>query len=160
MDKYADIITAVAAFFALFISIYSAAISRNEVVSSSISSSRIDWIKEVRKLLYEFLSEYRHQNRKDVMIDLYTHIVLFFNHRGDTYKNLIESMKKCINNGYSDENYWNVVTFGQHALDLSWRRMKREAGVSFKREKYNSNMYRKEEKEKSKSITWNADIKK
>lgn len=161
MEYFVNFSTVLAAFLALLISLYSAWISKRGVVTEAISSNRIEWVGNVRKLLFSFLAEYRKAlPDSEILINVYTQIVLYCNPQGDTYKGLITAMKCGINTGYSDECYWSIVREGQKVLDSSWRRMKREAGVTFWREKMNAWKYARESNEKVKLPVWDADIQK
>lgn len=161
MEYFVNLSTVLAAFLALLISLYSAWISKRSVVTGIISSNRIEWCDYIRKLLFEFLAEYKkEQPDKGTLIDAYTRIALYCNPQEEIQNKLISVMKHGINEGYTDDCYWSIVQGGQQVLYTSWRRMKREAGVTYKREKRNARRYKKENNERATWPVWYADIRK
>lgn len=157
-----DILTASAAAIAVIVSFYAVWISRRGVITAAISANRIEWIGEVRGLIRDFLIEYKRVARKENLTDIYSHIMLFLNPYSDVYVGLAEAMKRCINEGYTDDNYWSVVQNGQIVLDISWRRIKREAGVTYNRERRNGRRARREKNKKrdGSRLFWSADLRK
>ena len=160
---FPDYATVAISAIALFIAFYTAWISRRSVIANSISAQRIEWIGEVRNLIGDFASEYRNNpTNKNHLIELYTRIVLYFNPNSPDYIGIVDSMKACIDcREYSIDLYWNVISHGQTLLDISWRRMKREAGVSYDRENRNtkklqSERKRREKKQGTSAPAWSA----
>ncbi len=117
--------------FTLYISYRTLAVSQRNLITETISVNRVNWISSVRKLIYNFLCEYKGERRSNELIKIYTEITLYCNPKHNTYSNLIESMKKCIlSQRYDDSLYWAVLENGQCVLDASWVRMKFEAGIT------------------------------
>lgn len=128
----AEIIVAVAAVGALVFSFFSWRQSKQALIAQSVSANRINWIGTVRNLIHTFLCEYNKEiiNTKK-LIDIYTEIALYCNPKHETYKNLIESLEKCISSGsFCKESYLQVLWEGQCVLDAAWMRLKQESGIS------------------------------
>lgn len=131
-----DILTVVIAAISIVISLWSASISRKNMIATNIASNRMEWIKAVRSLVVDFLNEYEDKNTdKKELIKVYNHLLLYFDTSGRTYTNLVNAMKKCLEEGYKRENSWAVIESAQEALDGPWVRMKREAGISGREER-------------------------
>ncbi len=130
----ANVFSAGAAIVAVVVSFYAVRISRRSVITSVVSTYRVEWVDRVRELIYSFLIEYRGQCRKEELINIYTHVLLFLYPNHETYAEVVESMKQCINGDYCEDNYWDLVTKGQLVLRGPWLRLKREAGITSKRE--------------------------
>ena len=132
-----DILTAIAAIIALGVSIWSAYISKRNLIASAITSNRIEWIKTVRSLIADFLKEYEKKSEdKSELINIYEELMLYFNPTGKTYVSLVNALKTCLDETkeYSIENSCAVISGAQTLLDSTWVRMKREAGISKKLE--------------------------
>ena len=141
------LLTAVVALAAIVVSIISAMISRTNVITTAISTNRIEWISAVRELIFEFLSEYRSESPDKKKLGLLsTHIMLYLNRRNDDYILLVSALQKCLDTGYTDALYADLVDAAQDVLNSVWLRMKREAGIRKWHEIKISNSIKKERK--------------
>ncbi|SBW02751.1 hypothetical protein KL86CLO1_11691 [uncultured Eubacteriales bacterium] len=145
-DNQLSILTIIVSGIAVLISLFSAWISRRSIITNAISSNRIEWIAIVRNLIRDFVKEYSGGSNIPVLTNIYSELVLYFNPNGEVYAGLVNAMKKAILEGYTAQNHWNILNCGQAVLDSSWKRMKRESGMSFKTELKISKSFVKERK--------------
>ena len=152
-----DIITALAALLALVISFWSARISKRNLISTAITSNRIEWIVTVRKLIFSFVKQCEEDfsDKKKLKI-IYEEIVLYFNSKEVVYSGLVEAMKKCIT-GEDESEILQVVSKGQQVLRYVWILMKREAGISTRFERSNVRIA-SEKWDQSEKDVWSVQI--
>lgn len=141
------VVSSILSILAFIISVGNFLIERRKVVTESIAINRMEWIKDVRKLMMDFLNAYLQKQSKDKLqilrmrIDLYTRI------DSEAYERLNEQLDHCINNPFSIENYNLLLLECQRVLNSVWRRMKLESGINDKRDKKIQKLIRKMEQD-------------
>lgn len=131
-----NLLTAITALLAVITSVFSYLLSKRRATIEHITVNRMDWIKEVRQLCADFLSEFNSDSANaDKLKELYIHIQLYG--YGKPYEALFEALEVCIDHAnftscqkkkYSDK----ALFCAQQVLHDVWLRMKREAGISKK----------------------------
>lgn len=81
--------------------------------------------------MFDFLKEYRKPDFKKQKLELISaHIMLYLNHKNKEQRQFVSVLQECLNYGYSDALYANLVNEAQEVLSSVWVKMKREAGIS------------------------------
>lgn len=124
-----DFITIFLAFAAFVISIVTAITNRKKLITSAISSNRIEWIKEVRALMFDFINEYKINTNKTRLHILASQIMLYLNRQND-YSEFVDAIRRCVDFEYSESNHLHLVNSTQDMLNSVWRRMKLETGLN------------------------------
>lgn len=124
------IITTILSILAFALSLVNFLLEKKKLVSQFIASNRMDWIKEVRELLFDFTKCYYQGKSKEklrickIKIDMYTRM------NDPAYNDLNNIMEKCIENEFCMEDYNKLIESCQFVLGAPWKRMKAEAGIS------------------------------
>ena len=98
----------------------------------------MDWIKQVRSLLSDFTCEYVKDEFKkyNKMLELIIQVEFFMRRGQESYDGLINHMKKCCINKYSERDYDLLILHSQYVLNRTWRRLVTEGrGKPFLSEK-------------------------
>ena len=133
--KAQEILTLVISFVSLIISIFTFWINKRKNTNEIITKNRLDWIKQVRTLLQEFLNEYISNKPKTDLLITRNKIALYFRTGVVSYSKLLNQIDRCIEYGYDKENCDKLISEGQNVLSEVWIRMKREAGMNEKTDK-------------------------
>jgi len=150
-----DIVSATTAFLAVVISLLSYFNSRRKTTIDSITTNRMEWIKEVRNYCASFLFEFNKSTPDlNVLRDLSMKIQL--HGYGDTYTELFDSLNECIQlaeKGNTDvyaKDFASqqLLQSSQEVLNGVWWRMKREAGISAMKDKIINKAYNKRYKKR------------
>ncbi len=141
-----DFLTIFLALAAFVISIITAMTHRKELITSAISSNRIEWIKEVRALMFDFITEYKINTNKTRLHILSSHIMLYLNRQND-YSEFVDAVRRCVDLEYSETNHLHLVNSTQDMLNSVWRRMKLETGLKVN---YDNNVKAKLKKDNQK----------
>ena len=145
-----DLLAAIIALAAFVVSVVSAMISRTNVITTTISANRIEWIGSVRNLMFDFLKEYRKPDFKKQKLELISaHIMLYLNRKNKEQRQFVSVLQECLNYGYSDALYANLVNEAQEVLSSVWVKMKREAGIRRWHEVWITNRLKAEKKRKA-----------
>ena len=137
-----QIITSLIAIASLVVSL---SMKFHELKASSITIQRIDWIKTVRDLCAEFIIEFsKDAPKKSKLDELAIRIKLYGRRKNDRitndYYNLYEGIDKCLKkwnttNTQEKEKYKDLmIGVSQDMLQSAWDHMKRESGISEKRD--------------------------
>ena len=138
-----NIITGAIAITSLIVSLYK---KNHEIRTSSITSQRMEWIKDVIMLCAEFLIEYNKDTPNVVKLqELEIKIKLHGrkkteNPDGD-YEKLYAAIENCIKDVIKNDNCDkkehedDMLVASQDMLQSVWKRMKQEAGISKNRDK-------------------------
>jgi hypothetical protein len=122
-------IAAISSFIAIIISILNWFIATRRLKVEAITKNRIEWIKDVRNILYLFANAYRHINEEE-MSTQYTKLMPFISLPNDVYQELITAMDVCISDRSYDETHSkNLIKSTQDTLKSAWALMKKEAGI-------------------------------
>ena len=133
-----EYITMIGAVSAIIISIFSLFESKRKLITSAISSNRIKWIADVREAMNEFLAEYLkglNAERNQYNLRIARAKIELFMSGSKTYKLFLAQLEKCSTEDFSADDYNNFIIQAQDVLNSTWRLMKREAGITYKREK-------------------------
>ena len=142
-----DYITLISAVVAVIVSVFSLVESKRKLVLNAITANRIIWISEVREAVQEFLTEYLAQNDDKARLrETRVKIELYIS-GSETNTAFANNLEKCSLSPFSENDYKKFVESAQDVLNGTWRRMKREAGISFS---FDNRLARKMEKEMGK----------
>lgn len=145
MENAITLIVAILAFISSVASLIITIVNeRNRVKTDVVTKNRIDWIKDVRSLMMQFLEIYIEDNyngdkRKKKLMIISSKINLYFREGVKSYALLTKILNKCANNNYNDEDLELLIEIAQIAFSDVWVRTKREAGI----EKKEDNRYEK-----------------
>lgn len=110
-------------------------------VLHSITLNRIEWIKQIRELVAQFLCAYIDKEPESVLRKVKVRIeLLVHNNYSDDYSHLVKALEECCKNAasaYSKETTDltnEVVLATQYSLYRVWTRMKIEGGQSKKKD--------------------------
>ena len=120
-----NVISMVTAFAALIGVILSAVSTRQQIAAQTITSNRMDWIKEVRELLKEFVTEYVRKENADYqkMRELKGKVELYLKEGEEDYDILVRQMDYCCTFPYSEEGYFLLIRSSQYVLNRTWQRL-------------------------------------
>lgn len=127
-----DFASIVLSIIATIVSILSLSLSKRQLVNTTITNNRIEWINSVRKLVHEFIAIYIDDNTDNVLKkkSLSANIKLYVRDDAVFYGNFIYVLEKCTANSFNELDYNNLIRATQDMLADVWNRMKREAGIS------------------------------
>lgn len=134
-------VTLVAAILTFIVSIATAIITiineRNHIKTKTITAHRVDWIKDVRNLVMQFLEVYiepssDNEERRIKLITLSSKIVLYFRKNVKSYDELTNMLNRCIKEEFSSENLHLLIEKAQIVFSDVWKRAKHESGISNK----------------------------
>jgi len=101
-------------------------------VLHSITLNRIEWIKQMRELVAQFLCAYIDKEPESVLRKVKVRIELLVrNNYSDDYSHLVKALEECCKTAYSKETTDltnEVVLATQYSLYCAWTRMKIESG--------------------------------
>ena len=135
MDNIVSIITIFLSIMAFFISIYNLVLTRRKVITEFVSVNRIDWIKDVRELMFNFAECYYDRQSKDKLRMCKTKIDLYTRMNDPAYNDLNDILEKCIQNEFNKDDYNKLIIECQKVLGAPWARMKDESGISSRQDK-------------------------
>lgn len=119
----------------LCISLLTIILQKKAVSTQTISINRVQWIKDVRNLLFEFIKEYITKANKRKLYYIRCKISLYMRKGVDSYEGLLNALDKCVNEKANDQNCQNLINEAQIVLADVWKRMKREAMITEKLDK-------------------------
>ena len=126
-----DYLTLISAIVAVVVSIFSLIESKRKLILGAITSNRIIWIGELREAIQEFLREYlAKSDDKNSLRVARVRIELYIS-GSETYTAFSNQLEKCSTDPFSEDDYRKFIENAQDVLSSTWRRMKREAGISF-----------------------------
>lgn len=135
-----EIATIIVAFASLVISALAYFVSKRKVFTDLIATNRLDWIKEVRALLTQFINKYLDGAEKNELNKIRYEVELYFGrYKYDT--ELSKILEKFVENEEDDIKVLLKVI--QPVLASPWLRMKLETGVSMKQDTTIANKVRK-----------------
>ena len=130
----AEIITSVISTVALIISIANVIYVKKQISVDAITKCRVDWIKDVRLLLQDFLTEYNGNRDVNKLRIIRNKICLYLRSGVSSYKNLKNALDLCIQTADPSISTYNpidgVIEAAQTTLSNVWIRAKREAGIT------------------------------
>ena len=103
---------------------------KQDTITQSITTNRIEWISNVRTLMSEFLCAYIDKRPKEDLVKLMCKVRLYFYDESTNYSDFYACMKKCCENPYSEENAEELIQKTQIILKGPWVRIKIEGGQS------------------------------
>ena len=132
MEIITACVTGLVSIGALALSIYSVYQVKRKLIADAITLNRIEWIANVRSLLMEFIRIYRSNGTvKEDMEILLCNVKLYMNSHNSYYSNLFKIMQKCIDDDlYIQGNMDEFIKASQSVLNMTWVRMKLEAGIT------------------------------
>lgn len=135
MDNIISIITIILSIMAFCVSVYNLVLARRKVITEFISANRIDWIKDVRKLMFNFAECYYSRKSKDKLRICKTKIDLYTRMNDPAYNDLNAILEKCIQDEFNEDDYKKLIIECQKVLGAPWARMKEESGISSRQDK-------------------------
>lgn len=131
MDS-AIIAAAVGAFSAIVVSLVTMATNRKEIKSEAISKNRVEWIKDVRNLIMQFLDEYMNKEKADkVLLEKQRNkISLYLRPHVNSYERLLNALDDCIKCDYDELKCNELIKSAQAVFSEVWIRAKMESGIS------------------------------
>ena len=135
------ILPIIVSIIALVVSIISIFVDKKKTTLEIITQNRIEWIKEVRNLLKEFIEVYTKNGDNEQFLIIKNKISLYVRDGVTSYKELIEQLNHCVANGYNQKDCNKLIQKAQNVLSEVWIRMKREAGISKKEDNRYSKMF-------------------
>ncbi len=133
--EFETIIALVTSVSAFLISLINITINKRKISTETISKNRIDWIKDVRELVAEFISLYVNKAPKNEQKIIRNKICLYMRSGVISYSEFLDQMDICINEDYSDENCNKLISKAQIVFSDVWIRMKMESGIKNKDDK-------------------------
>jgi len=149
LEIISDNIALISAITAIIVSIFSFFQSKRNSVLTSISSNRINWINELRNEIHEFLKEYLRQGENEYKLRMIRAKIELYLSNSEFYSDFSKQLKQCSERPFSEDDYNKLVNEAQIVFNDVWRRMKREAGISYNSDK---RLSRKIEREKQNKI--------
>lgn len=129
MDIFIKILPIIISCFALLVSFMTYKNERNNVISKVVSTDRIKWISNVRRLTSLFLEQYiKGADKMDLKITK-SKIDLYIIFNKNVYTAFEEKLNYCIENTYTDKDYEELVIETQKVLNSAWIRVKTETGI-------------------------------
>lgn len=129
-------ITTILSLLALIISILGFFLNKRTLLTEVITKQRIEWISNVRASITTFVSACLYEECEAAMLEAKARVELYLNQNNTEHLLLIEAMDNCIavrENAKANIN--QVILAGQFVMNQSWKRMKRESGMSYRFEK-------------------------
>ena len=139
-----DYLTLISAIVAVIVSILSLMESKRRLILSAITSNRIIWISELREAMQEFLKEYLAMSDDKNSLRVSRVKIELYISGSKMYAAFSNQLEKCSIDPFSEEDYKKFIENAQDVLNSTWRRMKREAGISFS---FDNRLAQKMEKE-------------
>lgn len=136
MENTITLIAAISAFLTSIISIIVTLHNhQKQVKTETITRNRIDWIKDVRLLVMEFLTIYiddslSENQRNQKLILTKNKICLYLRKEVTSYQNLVNALNVCIDNKYDTDKCNYLIEKTQEVLSEVWIRTKMEAGIT------------------------------
>lgn len=100
---------------------------KQNLITHTLTTNRLQWIADVRALLNEFLCAYIDQKPEKELRKLKAHIELFLVDK-PTYQELTPCMENCCSHSYTEESYKKLIIASQNVLQEVWIRIKIEGG--------------------------------
>ncbi len=117
-------------------------LTKKQIESEYISKNRMDWIKNVRGLLGNFLELYIDGTQKNELEKIRNKILLYFRENVNSYEKVAEQLDLCINSVYNKDNVNKLIICSQNMLSEVWIRIKRENGMDEKIDKKFEKMFK------------------
>ncbi len=123
-------VSVILSILAFVMSVLNFSLDKRRMISEFIATNRMDWIKTVRELLFDFAKNYYEGSDKDTLricklkIDMYTRV------NDPAYDELNNILQKCIDEEFCMTDYDKLIEESQFVLGAPWKRMKAEAGIS------------------------------
>lgn len=126
-----SIIATAISILAFAVSVFNLLLDRRRLKTDAITRNRIDWIKEVRDLIWQFVTIcWEHPEDVNAKVRIATKIRLYTK-QGDVYRSLLSAIDTCISDQTTViEHVDDLIKQGQDTLNDVWIRMKREAGIT------------------------------
>lgn len=97
-------------------------------LANNVSVNRIDWIKDVRKLIFDFIEElYNDNNNETKLLIIKSHIELYCNKKNPDQVDLLTQLSICIDNKTS-KNIESLLNISEKVLSNAWIALKMEVG--------------------------------
>ena len=135
MENIVPIITTILSIMAFLVSVYNLVLMRRKVITEFISANRIEWIKDVRGLMFNFTECYYNRKSKDELRICKTKIDLYTKMNDPAYNTLDDILEKCIQVEVNEDDYNKLIEECQNVLGTAWARMKEESGISSRQDK-------------------------
>lgn len=129
---FVSIVISIAAFF---VSVYNLHLNKGKITAEFIAKNRMEWIKDVRKLMYEFIASYYKREGKECLRLCQAKISMYTRKNSEWYAGLDEQLEICINNEFNMQDYNILIEECQNVLNDVWRRLKLESGMNSARDK-------------------------
>ncbi len=105
-----------------------------ELAVAAITSNRMNWIADVRKLLIHFCEQYRvDSSDTEKLSEIRTSLLLYVRYdRKELYGELIDELDYCCShsNSFCEDEYKRLVILSQYTLAQVWARVRIEGGES------------------------------
>lgn len=97
-------------------------------LANNVSVNRIDWIKDVRKLIFDFIEELYNDNSNEAkLLIIKSHIELYCNKKNPDQVELLNQLSSCIDNKTS-KNIESLLNISEKVLSNAWIALKMEVG--------------------------------
>lgn len=103
--------------------------NKHIMIINALSGERMKWIHNVRFAVYEYVTACLNSDNNTILIKK-LQLKLYLNPQNNEHKDLINSVDNYVVSENPKTHVENVVTEAQILLNKSWKRVKREAGVS------------------------------
>lgn len=135
LENFSTVVSIVISVAAFFISVYNLYLNKSKITAEFIAKNRMEWIKDVRKLMYEFIASYYKKEGEECLRLCQTKISMYTRKNSEAYARLDEQLEICINNEFNMQDYNILIEECQNVLNDVWRRLKLESGMNSAKDK-------------------------
>lgn len=129
IESITTILASIVTILGIFYIVLEVKENKKNRLADKVSSNRIDWIKEVRTLIFNFINELSNDgddNKKNLLL-IKNHIELYCNKKNPDQDDLLKILSICIEDN-SDSNREKLLNIAESVLSNSWRALKMEVG--------------------------------
>jgi len=135
LENFSTVVSIVISVAAFFISVYNLYLNKSKMTAEFIAKNRMEWIKDVRKLMYEFIASYYKKEGEECLRLCQAKISMYTRKNSEAYARLDEQLEICINNEFNMQDYNILIEECQNVLNDVWRRLKLESGMNSAKDK-------------------------
>ena len=135
INSISVIISIVLSVLAFIVSVCNLYLEKRKVIAGSLVNERIEWMKDVRQLMNEFLENYYLNADHSKLQICKLKLELYIRRDNPMYNDLNALLEVCTNTEFSIDNYDKLIEECQKVLNNTWKRIKLESGVSQKEDK-------------------------
>lgn len=108
--------------------------TKHQIITSTITGRRQDWINAMREMLARFLREYITSDNKTELRVIKAEIEIHMSSKSSYREDLTKHLEKCIMEKFNDDDCKLLIHISRCLLTRSYWRMKIEAGLYRKNE--------------------------